>query len=73
MILYTLFDGLDFSGKIIVPFNTHMGSHDGGTYRTVRNLCPKATVLDGLALSMSEAETGCSKKIAAWLGQLGLR
>ena len=29
MILYTLFDQYDFSGKTIIPFNTHMGSGDG--------------------------------------------
>ena len=37
MIIYTLFDKYDFSGKTIIPFNTHMGSHDGGTY--TKNSC----------------------------------
>ena len=36
MIIYTLFDTVNFSGKTVVPFNTHMGSRDGGTYKTVR-------------------------------------
>ena len=48
MIIYTLFDELDFSGKTIIPFNTHMGSSGGGTYRTIEELEPKATVLKGL-------------------------
>ena len=71
MILYTLFDELDFSGKTIIPFNTHMGSRDGGTYRTIRELEPNATVLDGLPMEMSEAERGDPKKIAAWLNKIG--
>ena len=72
MIIHTLFDQLDFSGKTLVPFNTHMGSGDGGTYRTIRRLAPKATVLEGLPLSMKEAEAGNSSKINAWLTRLNL-
>ena len=73
MILYTLFDQLDFSGKTIVPYNTHMGSKDGGTYRTIRQLEPKASVLEGLPLSMKEAESGSPEKISSWLKKLNLR
>ncbi|MBR1763579.1 MAG: hypothetical protein IJ731_09500 [Eubacterium sp.] len=29
MIMYTFFDTYDFSGKTIVPFNTHEGSGKG--------------------------------------------
>jgi len=67
MILYTLFDEYDFSGKNIIPFNTHLGSSDGGTYRTIRKLQPKASVLDGCPLSMKEAETESFEKISLWL------
>lgn len=70
MIIYTLFDTVDFSGKTIVPFNTHMGSADGGTYDTIRQLAPNATVLEGLPVEMSDAERGVSAKIAAWLKTL---
>jgi len=72
MILYTLFDQVDFAGKTLVPFNTHMGSGDGGTYRTIRQLAPQASVLEGLPLSMDEAETGSPRKVAAWLDRIGL-
>ena len=57
----------DFSGKTIIPFNTHMGSGDGGTYRTIRELEPKATVLEGLPVEMKEAEGSASKKVSRWL------
>ena len=70
MIIYTLFDQYDFSGKTIVPFNTHMGSRDGGTYQTIRELAPKAEVLTGLPVEMSDAENGPANAVAKWLGSL---
>ena len=72
MILYTFFDKYDFSGKTIVPFNTHMGSGDGGTYRTIKELEPNARVLDGLPMEMSDAERGDAKAVAKWLASLNL-
>ena len=72
MIIYRLFDKLDFSGKTIIPFNTHMGSKDGGTYKTIREMEPNAKVLEGMPIEMSDAEKGNPEKIAAWLKKLGL-
>ena len=73
MIIYTLFDALDFLRKEIAPFNTHMGSGDGGTYKTIRELEPNATVLEGLALSMKDAEGEPSKKIETWLSKINAK
>ena len=70
MILYTLFDKYDFSGKTIIPFNTHMGSRDGGTYRTIRELEPGATVLAGLPVEMSDVEKGAADAVRNWLNRL---
>ena len=72
MIIYTLFDKYDFSGKTIIPFNTHMGSGDGGTYKTIKELEPKATVLEGLPVEMREAESGPSAAVARWLKKLDI-
>lgn len=72
MIIYSLFDELDFTGKTIVPFNTHMGSGDGGTYRTIPGLEPGATVLEGLPVEMGEAERGNAEAIRQWLERIGL-
>ena len=72
MIMYTLFDQYDFSGKTIIPFNTHMGSGDGGTYETIRKLEPNAKVLKGLPVEMSAAESGASKAVERWLKSLNL-
>ena len=70
MIIYTLFDQYDFSGKTIIPFNTHMGSGDGGTYDTIRKLEPKAKVLTGLPVEMRDAENGPAKAVEKWLKSL---
>ena len=70
MILYTFFDKYDFSGKTIIPFNTHMGSGDGGTYDTIRKLEPKAKVLAGLPVEMRDAEKGPAKAVEKWLESL---
>ena len=70
MILYTLFDQYDFSGKTIIPFNTHMGSRDGGTYETIRKLAPKANVIEGLPVEMNDAETPPAKLVEQWLHNL---
>ena len=67
MIIYTLFEQYDFSGKTVIPFNTHMGSGDGGTYKTVKELCPNSKVLPGLPVEMSDAERGVPDRIKAWL------
>ena len=72
MIIYTLFDQYNFSGKTIVPFNTHLGSCDGGTYQTIRELEPGATVLAGLPVEMGDAEGDPSQLVADWLKTLNL-
>lgn len=70
MIIYTLFDEYDFSGKTIIPFNTHMGSRDGGTYQTIQQLEPNATVLPGLPVEMGQAEHDPSAAVTKWLKSL---
>ncbi|MBE7004283.1 MAG: flavodoxin, partial [Ruminococcaceae bacterium] len=34
-VMFSFFDEYDFTGKTIVPFVTHYGSRDGGTFRTI--------------------------------------
>ena len=70
MIIYTLFEQYDFSGKTIIPFNTHMGSRDGGTYQTIKDLAPKAKVLTGLPVEMRDAENGPVSAVEKWLASL---
>lgn len=73
MVLETFFDTYDLSGKTIVPFNTHEGSGDGGTYEMIRDREPNATVLDGIAIRGGEAgEDDARNKVIEWLGGLKL-
>ena len=70
MILYTFFDTYDFSGKTIIPFNTHGGSGFSQTIDTIKGLEPDADVKDGLSVSRDDIEDAQSE-IVEWLKGLG--
>ena len=73
MIMDTFFDTYDFTGVTIIPFNTHAGSRDGGTYGDISELEPNATVLDGLAIRGEDAgEDSARRSIEEWLSGLNL-
>jgi len=66
MAVFTFLEEYDFAGKTIVPFCTHEGSGMGRSERDIKKLCPRATVLKGLAMHgtyVSEA----TDKIIQWL------
>ena len=71
MPIYTFFDNYDFSGKVIVPFNTHEGSGDGGTYSTIKGWEKDANVLDGLAIRGGDMEKNQTTRVQNWLKGLG--
>ena len=71
MIMYTFFDEYDLSGKTIVPFNTHEGSGDSGTYSDIQDLEPDATILDGLAIRGGDMEGDQTETVRNWLEDLG--
>lgn len=70
-ILYTFFDTYDFGGKTIAPFCTSGGSGLSGTPGTIAGLEEGATVLDGLHVSASAADSAESS-VSEWLGSIGL-
>lgn len=73
MILYTFFDTYDFSGKTIIPFNTHGGSGFSDTINTIKELEPDANVNDdGYTVSRNDVQEA-EPEIIAWLGDLGYR
>lgn len=39
----------DLAGKTVIPFNTNAGYGAGSTFRTVRELCARCTVLEGFS------------------------
>ena len=69
-VMFSFFDEYDFAGKTIVPFVTHYGSRDGGTFRTIAELEPEATVLQGIAVHQNDV-ANCGEDVLEWLGDLG--
>ena len=73
MIMETFFDTYDFDGVTLIPFNTHLGSRNGGTYDMIRDREPGATVLEGIPISGSDVGKDSSKEdILKWLNGLDL-
>lgn len=70
-ILYSFFDEYDFSGKTIIPFNSHNGSQFSGTIETIQKLEPDATVItDGFTVNERDVPDAKSD-IDEWLSGLG--
>lgn len=71
-IIKTFLDDYDLSGKTIVPFNTHEGSRDGGTYDYIAEQEPDATVLEGLPIRGGDMQNDQSETVKSWLEGLDL-
>lgn len=56
----------DLSGKTIIPFSTHKGSGLSGIDKTMKELQPKAKVLEGIAIWDDHAKN-MQPDIAKWL------
>lgn len=70
MVIYTLFNEYDFSGKTIVPFCTHGGSGFAQSVKTIVNMEKNAKVVRGPAISrdkVPESRDGLVK----WLQEQG--
>lgn len=71
MILYSFFDEYDFSGKTIIPFNTHGGSGFSNTINTITKLEPAATVNEnGFTVSRNSVQEA-EPDILSWLKDIG--
>ena len=68
---FTFLGKYDLSGKTVVPFCTHEGSRLGRSVRDITRLCPKATVLEGLAVRGSSVKSA-QDDVAGWLRKLGM-
>lgn len=71
-VMLTFFRKYDFSNKIIVPFNTHEGSYDSGTWEKIKQLAQEAIVLDGLAVRGFEVDKMSDQIIENWLRKLNI-
>lgn len=67
----TFLSSYDMAGKTIIPFMTHEGSGLGRSVADIKKLCPKATVLEGLAIRGTKFESA-EPDVVAWLNKLGL-
>lgn len=71
MVIRSFLEAYDFSGKTIVPFCTTMSAGIGQSVDEIKELCPNATVLDGLTLRTGRADS-MHDSIADWLEGLDL-
>ena len=74
MIMYTVFENIDFSGKKLVPFSTHEGSGLSGFDKKLASACPDAEVLKGLAVRGNDAQNrqdSVRETVQDWLSGLG--
>lgn len=71
MPVMTFLEMYDFSGKTIVPFCTHEGSGLGMSERYIRQACPKASVLPGLAV-IGHLRDKANRPIDDWMKTNGL-
>lgn len=72
MILYTFLESYDFSGKTVVPFNTHGGSGLSSTVRTITNKLSNAKVeKNAITISRNNMEQA-SNEIDKWLKDIGI-
>ncbi len=66
MAVSTFLERYDFSGKKIFPFATHEGSGLGSSVNYIKKICPKAEVMDGLAIHGAEAAQS-SAQVERWV------
>ena len=71
MPIYSFFDEYDFGGKTIIPFCTHGGSRFSDAIKTIRELEPKASVLDGYAVPRDRVRDA-KPNVLNWLKKIGM-
>ena len=75
MIVYNFLESYDFTGKTVIPFNTHEGSGQAGTQSTIASMLPDATVLNGLAIrgdTAQNAHDDAEEAVVEWLDGLNI-
>lgn len=71
MAVFTFLESYNFSGKTIIPFCTHEGSTLGRSVDDITKLCPKATILEGLAVRGGDVKKA-HNDVAEWLSKIGM-
>jgi flavodoxin len=73
MIMYTVFESAELSGKTLIPFSTHGGSGLSGFDKSLAAAFPDCTVLTGLAIAGTDAQRNQDKvrnSVDSWLDGL---
>ncbi len=73
MAVYTFMESYDFSDKVVIPFNTHEGSGESGTYSAISSALPNAQVLDGISIqgkTAQEFNSDTEQAVRSWLDGL---
>ena len=71
-VMYSFFNEYDFSGKTIIPFNSHGGSQFSGSVEKIAELQPNADVSkNGLTLPRGNVDSS-EDTIIQWLNQLDI-
>ncbi|MBP3894429.1 MAG: hypothetical protein J6D34_10360 [Atopobiaceae bacterium] len=71
MIIRTFIEGVDLSGKTVVPFTTHGGSGLGSVPSNLQAAIPGASFLDGLAVAGTSVD-GAQDEVVSWAKGLAL-
>ncbi len=67
--IVTFLSEYEFSGKTIAPFCTHAGSGLGRSSADISKLCPKSTLLDGIAIWGRDVKTA-QGRVSEWLRKI---
>ena len=68
----TFLEEYDFSGKTIVPFCTHEGSGLGRSVTDIGRVCPRSTILEGLAVRGGDVRNA-KDDVSEWLRKVGMK
>ena len=71
MPVFTFLEDYDFSGKTIAPFCTHEGSGLGRSVTDIKKMCPRSTILDGLAVRGGDVRNA-QDEVGGWLREMGM-
>jgi flavodoxin len=71
MAVLTFLESYDLSGKRIAPFCTHEGSGMGRSEQDLKEHCPNAKVMSGLAIRGGSASKA-DREVETWLKELDL-
>jgi flavodoxin len=67
----TFLSEYDFSGKTIILYCTHLGSHLGQSITDISLLCPGSTLLEGIAISGRDVKNA-KNELIAWLQKINI-